>query len=542
MKIALAQLNLHIGNFDANYRATKNAIAEAQKNHADLIIFPELSICGYPPLDLLTYSSFIAQCETQIEHITQLADDIGVIIGTPSPNSSPHQKSLHNSAHLLHNQQIKATVHKSLLPTYDVFDEARYFAPNKQFELIEFKGVKLGLTICEDIWNRDSFAIYQTQPIEEIKKLDPNLVINISASPFNYQQPETRQNILTKAAQAFQSPLIYVNQVGAHTDLLFDGHSQVYNQEGQIVKELPYFEEKIDYYELSSPSRSKTTSSPTSTALIHDGLVMGIRDYFHKSGFKKGIIGLSGGIDSSVSTVLAKRALGKENLKVLLLPSEYSSKSSITDGEQLCQNLDISYETVPIRSLINQYFDLLHPYFQDSTFDRTEENIQARARMVILMAFANKFNHILINTSNKSEIAVGFGTLYGDLSGALSVLGDVYKTQVYQLASYINQSKKIIPQNVIEKPPSAELRPDQKDTDVLPPYPKLDKILYHYIEMKKGTEELVKMGFEKKLINNIRQRVDGSEHKRFQLGPVLRVSPKAFGLDRRIPLVAQFDF
>jgi NAD+ synthase (glutamine-hydrolysing) len=330
--------------------------------------------------------------------------------------------------------------------------------------------------------------------------------------------------------------------VGGQTDILFDGHSQVFNKEGEVVKELPYFEEEVAFVDLSEMSTNSSESSTSIEALIYKGLVTGIRDYFYKNGFEKAVIGLSGGIDSSVSTVLAAEALGADNVKVLLLPSQYSSEDSMTDGKALCENLGVEYETITIDAITQVYEKQLKPLFEGTSFGVAEENIQARARMVLLMAYSNKFGPILLNTSNKSEIAVGFGTLYGDLSGALSVLGDVYKTQVYDLAHYINQSETIIPNNVLEKPPSAELRPNQKDTDVLPSYEKLDEVLYQYIEKKKGRDDLIDMGFDEELVDSVRQRVDNSEHKRYQTGPVLRISPKAFGIGRRIPLVARFDF
>ena len=560
MKIALAQLNYHVGDFESNRARIIEKIELAKSLHADLVVFAELSVCGYPPRDFLEFNDFIDRCYESVTHIACHCKGIAAIIGAPSRNNAPKGKPLFNSAWFLEEGKVRQVVHKTLLPNYDVFDEYRYFEPNRlPAQIIEFKGRKLALTICEDLWNITDDPLYVRNPMEDLAVLEPDLVINIAASPFNYNQKETRQAILAQNASKYKIPFIYVNQVGGQTELIFDGGSMILDPQGNVIYTLKEFEEDFQIYDLPdlhepgipsphftiSPSHHLTISPvpfPAShiTHRIHDALILGIRDYFVKMGFKKAILGLSGGIDSAVTLVLAARALGSENVRAVLLPSRFSSDHSITDAESLAKNLAVQYDIVPIENSFRAISDSLAQQFEGLPFNLAEENIQARVRAVILMAMSNKFGYILLNTSNKSEAAVGYGTLYGDMCGGLSVLGDVYKTQVYQLANYINRDSEVIPQNSITKPPSAELRPDQKDSDSLPEYDLLDNILYLYIEHRIGPDELVKQGFDPVIVARVLKLVNTNEYKRYQTPPILRVSPKAFGQGRRMPIVGKY--
>jgi len=544
MKTALAQINYHIGNFEENISKIKQQIQKAKQEQAELIVFAELAISGYPPRDFLEFDDFIHRCTLGIEDIAKECHGIAAIIGAPSVNTEKKGKPLYNSAYFLAEGKIMAVRHKTLLPTYDIFDEYRYFEPNRNFELIEYKGKKIALTICEDLWNLDEDPLYIINPMDELMKLHPDMIVNIAASPFNYNQKEIRKNILIRNAKKYHLPVYYVNHVGAQTELLFDGSSMVIDSQGNIVDELNSFEEDFRVY--PSLKKSETNSSNTknqttsSIALIHDALIMGIKNYFEKQNFKKAILGLSGGIDSAVTLVLAAKALGKENVRAILMPSEFSSDHSVKDAKDLAENLDVKHDIIGIHEVFDVIDKNLKPYFEERPFNITEENIQSRIRGILLMALSNKFGYILLNTSNKSEIAVGYGTLYGDMCGGLSVLGDIYKTQVYELAQFINKEKEIIPVNTILKPPSAELRPDQKDSDSLPDYDILDKILYQYIELRKGPNKIIAMGFDEKIVSKTLKLVNTSEFKRHQTPPILRVSPKAFGMGRRMPIVAKY--
>jgi NAD+ synthase (glutamine-hydrolysing) len=543
VKIALAQLNYHIGNFEDNERKVIDSIQKAIKLNADLIIFAELAITGYPPRDFLEFDDFINKCDDSIRRIAKECIGIAAIIGSPSKNTEIKGKDLYNSAYFLADGKIISLHNKSLLPNYDVFDEYRYFEPNAELKIAEYKGKRIAITICEDLWNIGDDLLYRSNPMDELFKQKPNIVINIAASPFHYDQAELRKKKLMENVTKYKLPLFYVNHVGAQTELLFDGGSLVINSSGIIVDELSYFREDFRIYNLAELEKIKDqplTDMPSKIALIHDALVMGIRNYFGKLGFIKAILGLSGGIDSAVTLVLATEALGKENVQSVLLPSPYSSEHSVADAEKLVQNLGSPYNTIPINDSFEVINSSLKPIFQELPADITEENIQARLRGVILMALSNKFGSILLNTSNKSEAAVGYGTLYGDMNGGLSVLGDVYKTEVFELARYINRNQEIIPGNTIIKPPSAELRHDQKDSDSLPDYEILDKILYQYIEHRKGPNELIRMGFDEGTVYKVLKMVNTSEYKRYQTPPILRVSPKAFGMGRRMPIVGKY--
>jgi len=549
MKIAVAQLNHHIGNFEQSVAKISGKIDKAKRNSVDLIVFSELAVCGYPPHDLLEQKDFIDQSVSSIKKIAEKCDTVAAIIGGPSLNTKSRGKRLFNSAYFLYQGEIKKIFNKTLLPTYDVFDEYRYFEPNDVFELLEFKGQKIAVTICEDLWDKQptdiSFAkekIYQKVPLEELAKLNPDFIINISASPFSYNQEKNREQILIRNAKKYKLPVIYVNQVGAQTELIFDGASLLISPKGEIIKKLKIFEEDYAEFEsvlLYSGEKMKELEI-NKIQRIHDALILGIRDYFYKSGFSKATLGLSGGIDSAVTLVLAVKALGKENVRVLLMPSKYSSDHSINDAIALANNLNIQYDIVKIHHIVESFNAGLDKIFQGLEEDIAEENIQARIRGTLMMALSNKFGHILLNTSNKSEAAVGYGTLYGDMNGGLSVLGDVYKTDVYALARFINKDEEIIPENSIIKPPSAELRPDQVDQDSLPAYDLLDNVLFEYIELKKSASEIIALGYDEKLVYKIIRMVNMNEYKRFQTPPILRISSKAFGFGRRMPLVAKY--
>ncbi len=547
MKIALAQLNYHIGNFESNTAKIIQHIQKARDNGADLVVFSELCVCGYPARDFLEFNEFISQCEDAANTIAAACIDIACIIGLPAHNSKPEGKDLNNSAYFIENGKVKAVVNKALLPNYDVFDEYRYFEPSTEFNCIDFKGHKIALTICEDLWNTIENPLYVTRPMDTLIKQKPDVMINIAASPFAYTHDDERINILKDNASRYNLPLFYVNTVGAQTELIFDGGSLVFDNAGNLVDELPYFEESMTYYTLEDNSQitfdhptTIRTEATSDIAQIHQALILGIQDYFYKSGFKQAILGLSGGIDSAVVCALAAEALGAENVMAVLLPSKFSSDHSLKDAEDLVNNLGCKHEIVAIKHITDAFETALQPQFNNLPFNIAEENIQSRSRAVVLMAMCNKFGYILLNTSNKSEAAVGYGTLYGDMCGGISVIGDVYKTQVFELARYINRNQEIIPINSIVKPPSAELRPGQKDTDSLPEYDILDRILREYVENRCSSAEIIKMGFDEAIVRKVIRLVNIAEHKRYQTPPILRVSPKAFGMGRRMPIVGKY--
>jgi len=543
MKIALAQQNYHVGNFEGNLQKMLAAIAAAKAQGADLICFPELATVGYPPRDFLEFNDFIERAYQVVDQLLVQTDGIAILVGSVARNSNPEGKDLFNAAFFLAEGRIVQIQHKALLPTYDIFDEYRYFEPAKQFQIVAFKGKRIAVTICEDLWNLgNENPLYTVCPMDQLMAQQPDLMINLSASPFAYNHAEARIRVLRANVERYKLPLFYVNQVGGQTEILFDGGSIVMSPDGSIAEEMPYFEESLRVFDLEAVqhNQSHRERPKDKIALIHDALLMGIRDYFGKLGLRKAILGLSGGIDSAVVAVLAAEALGKENVRVLLLPSQFSSDHSVGDARLLAQNIGIQYDLLPIESVYTTYMETLTPHFWSTPFGLAEENLQARIRGMLLMAFSNKFGNILLNTSNKSEMAVGYGTLYGDMCGGLSVIGDVYKTEVYALAHYLNRHGTIIPESILEKAPSAELRPNQKDADSLPDYKILDEILYQYIEQRKGPKELLALGFEENLVKRVLKLVNTSEFKRFQTAPVLRVSSKAFGMGRRMPIEAKY--
>ncbi len=543
MKITVAQINYHVGNFEANVDKMLNAVKEAKGAGSDIVCFSELATCAYPPRDFLEFEDFIIRSEQSIDRLAEAADGIAIVVGSPSRNPVIEGKDLYNSVYFLADKEVKFVQHKTLLPTYDVFDEYRYFEPASEWGVVEYKGKKIALTVCEDIWNiGNENPLYTICPLDEMIKLKPDFIINVSASPFTHVHSEERLHVCVENVKRYNIPLFYINHVGAQTELIFDGGSVIASPNGKIYEELPYFVEAIKHYELDEimKGEQEILQSKDKIKDIHDAIVLGIKDYFGKLGFTKAILGLSGGIDSAVTAVLAARALGPENVRVLLMPSQFSSDHSVNDAVALAENLGIQYDIIPIKDMYDSYLEKLSPIFGDLPFNVTEENIQARVRGTLNMALSNKFGNILLNTSNKSEMAVGYGTLYGDLAGGISVIGDVYKTDVFRMAEYMNKDGVVIPINTITKPPSAELRPNQKDSDSLPDYDILDEILELYIEHHKGPKEIVAAGHDPALVKRILRMVNINEFKRYQTAPTLRVSSKAFGMGRRMPIVAKY--
>ena len=547
MNIALAQLNYVIGDIEGNTKKIIGEINKAKSLQVDLVVFSELAVCGYPPKDLLDYPSFIERCELALNEICQATENIGVLIGGPAWSGLERGKKLFNSAYFYNDKKLLRRVDKTLLPTYDIFDEYRYFQPNEVFECIDFKGEKIAVTICEDLWNIDTEKYYKVTPMDELIKQNPTVMINLSGSPYSYNHVEKRRNRMQRNAKSYSLPLFYVNQVGGNTDILFDGGSMFINADGDIAEECDFYKEDFKVIQWASDKPYPDNHQDYydyDIGLIHDALVMGVRDYFGKIGFKKAVLGSSGGIDSAVVHAIAAEAIGAENVKAITMPSKYSSTGSVDDAKKLAENLGSPFSNISIKKAYDAFEDTLADEFSGVAPNVTEENLQARSRGVILMAYSNKFGHIVLNTSNKSESAVGYSTLYGDMCGGLSVIGDLYKEQVYELARFINRYGEVIPYEIVNKEPSAELRPDQKDCDSLPPYPILDKILFHYIEGKKGWQEIVALneeGLDEALVRKIVKMVDRNEYKRFQASPTLRISHKAFGAGRRMPIVAKYN-
>jgi NAD+ synthase (glutamine-hydrolysing) len=558
MKIFLAQQNYHIGNFESNTAKIIDAINQAKAQQADLIVFSEMSICGYPARDFVEFSDFINKCYAAIDEIKQHADTIGVLVGSPARNPHVKGKDLFNAAFFLYEQKIVAEIHKTLLPTYDVFDEYRYFEPAYEWQVVEFKGKRLAVTICEDIWNLGDNPLYRICPMDELIKQKPDVMINLSASPFDYTHDEDRKAVIKANVQKYKLPMFYCNAVGSQTEIVFDGASLIFDKDANLCKAFPLFTEAVDGVVLNDdgtidaaiiepadrlPNKElnpATLDETLNIAQIYDALILGIRDYFKKMGFTKAILGSSGGIDSAVVLALACDALSSDNVRAILMPSPYSTEHSVNDAVELSKNLNNPYDIIRINDVYESFLTTLKPIFQDLPFSLAEENMQSRSRGNLLMAIANKFGYILLNTSNKSELSTGYGTLYGDMAGGLGVLGDCYKLQVYALARYINRDKEIIPNHIITKAPSAELRPNQKDSDSLPDYEVLDKILYQYIEKRLGPVEIKAQGFDAALVDRAIKMVNTNEYKRNQFCPIIRVSPKAFGVGRRVPIVGKY--
>lgn len=558
MKIFLAQQNYHIGNIEANTAKIIEAIIKAKEQNGDVILFSELSVCGYAPKDFLYFNDFIEKCYAAVDKIKLYADGIAVVIGAPHRNAKREGKDLFNAAYFLADKEIKQIIHKTCLPTYDIFDEDRYFEPGTEWNVVEYKGRKFALTICEDIWNLGDNPLYTNCPMDNLIQQAPDIMLNMSASPFDYTHDEDRYAAIKANVLKYKIPLFYVNAVGSQTEIVFDGNSLAFDKHANLCGKLASCKEDMQSFFLKDdgtiqgevlqqsthvPDRELKPDTLTETlniSLIYEALILGIKDYFTKMGFKKAILGSSGGIDSAVVLALACEALGAENVKGLLMPSPYSTGHSVTDAEQLSINLKNDYNIIPIKDIYESFLTELKPLFADLPFSIAEENIQSRTRGNLLMAVANKFGYILLNTSNKSELATGYGTLYGDMAGGIGVLGDCYKLQIYELAKYINRNEEIIPQNIITKPPSAELRPDQKDSDSLPDYSILDKLLYQYIELQKDPQEIKNQGFDAALVDRVLKMVNVNEYKRNQFCPIIRISPKAFGVGRRMPIVGKY--
>lgn len=536
MRIAISQIDPTVGDIKGNTERILKEIDRAKTFFADIIIFPELSLIGYPPRDLL-YNPDVAKKVEEIlrDKIIPVSKDIGIILGVPSYD----RDKIYNSAVFFYQGGLLARRDKTLLPTYDVFDEARYFKPAIDNYPIDFKGKRLGLTICEDIWNDKDYwsrKLYDTDPIERLISCGIDIIINISASPYHYGKRDLRIDMLSYIAKKYRKPIIYVNQVGGNDELIFDGSSLVLDELGNIIWQGKNFEE--DFYILDTediPKEQGLDYSKEDISFVYKTLVLGIKDYCIKTGFKRALVALSGGIDSSVVACLAVSALGKENVLGISMPSRYSSRESVLDAELLAKNLGIEFRVIPIEDIFSSFIKTLNPQ-GIPVMDLAEENLQARIRGNIVMFLSNRENYLVLSTGNKSELAMGYCTLYGDMSGGLSVIGDVPKTMVYELARFINREKDIIPERVLIKPPSAELRPNQKDEDSLPPYSILDPIIRCYIEENLPIDSIVKKGFDRGLVEDIVKRIDLAEYKRRQGAPVLKVTTKAFGIGRRMPI------
>ncbi|HEX9916836.1 MAG TPA: NAD+ synthase [candidate division Zixibacteria bacterium] len=548
MKITLAQINPTVGDLEGNLKKMISILFSAKKDQSDLVVFPELCLSGYPPKDFLERDWFVQKAQKTLEKLLKVSTDyptLGILLGTVLPTGKGIGKGLYNSAVLIYQGKILTTQHKSLLPTYDVFDENRYFAPASEIHTVEFKDQTLGISICEDAWNDPELwpkgKIYTFDPIEELAKKRATLFINISASPFYMGKDQIRYRLIHNHVKKHKIPFLFVNQVGGNDELIFDGRSLGFDKNGNLIAVFPSFKEEIRTIDIDSSGKSKTYVPQDQVESVYQALVLGISDYMKKTNFSKAVIGLSGGIDSALTACLAKEAIGKENILGISMPSPFSSEGSIVDSKKLAENLAIEFKVVPISAIYHSYLETLKKDFKGKLPDVTEENIQARIRGNILMAFSNKLGCLVLSTGNKSEMAVGYCTLYGDMSGGLAVLSDVPKTLVYKLADYINRKSEIIPKEIILKPPSAELKPNQTDQDTLPPYDILDQIIHNYIEEVKSPEEIIKMGFDEKTVKWVVKAVDTSEYKRKQAALGLKVTTKAFGVGRRMPVAAKYE-
>jgi NAD+ synthase (glutamine-hydrolysing) len=543
MRIGLAQLNTTVGDLPGNRRLILEAYHALVSQGADLVVFPELVICGYPPRDLLFKSSFVPDIEAVLADIASHIGAVPALIGTVEKNSAATGRRFYNSAAFCQNGQVVSLARKCLLPTYDVFDEDRYFEPaSSPPSVFTINGKKIGVTICEDIWTHPKLAPsnhYRFQPLHWLASQQLDLMVNLSASPWHNDKGYLREQLVTDAAVQLGCPVVYVNAVGGNDELIFDGRSLVADAKGHVTARLSAFTPDSRVVNLTTPA-ALTPEARAKEADIHAALVLGLRDYAHKSGFKKALIALSGGIDSALVAELAVQAFGADNVIGVSLPSSISSQHSRDDARDLARNLGIRFETIAIADTVGSAESALGPIFTGLKPDVTEENIQARVRGVIMMALSNKFGALLLTTGNKSEVAVGYCTLYGDMCGGLAVISDVFKTQVYDLCRWINRDREIIPVNTIEKPPSAELRPGQVDQDSLPPYDILDAILRGYVEEGRSRRELISAGFAEAVVNDIARKVDLNEYKRKQMAPGLKITPLAFGVGRRIPIVQKY--
>ena len=542
MKAALAQINPTVGDLAGNEAKILAAYRRGVEAGVELVIFPELAVCGYPPRDLLHKSQFIAQNQAVLERLAAATGPVGLLVGFVGKNETRPGRQATNAVALLQNGKILATRVKSLLPTYDVFDEDRYFEPAQENSPVEFNGQKIGLTICEDVWNDEDFwqdRRYRRNPTAELVAAGAKILCNVSASPWHLDKNKVRHEMLRSLAAKTRCPLLYCNVVGGNDELVFDGSSLAFNAAGQIVGAGAMFAE--DFVVVDTASTTPVAPQPMlDEEKIYKALVLGLRDYLHKCGFKSAVLGLSGGIDSAITAVIAVDALGKENVRGISLPSEFSSQGSLDDARILAQNLGIQYGVIPIQPMFAAVRTQMKEVFAGKPEDTTEENIQARLRGVTLMAMSNKFGSLLLTTGNKSELAVGYCTLYGDMCGGLAVISDVPKTTVYRICEWINREREIIPRDTITKPPSAELRPNQTDQDSLPPYDVLDAILEKYVVECRSSAEIVASGFDEATVRRVVRLIDFNEYKRRQAAPGLKVTSKAFGVGRRIPIAQRY--
>lgn len=539
MRIAIVQYNPIIGHLRGNISKTMDFIAKARKKNCDLVVFPELSLMGYPPLDLLLRDDFLRACDEALCRILPYTEGIGVILGTVMGNCQDHR--LYNSAILIEDGHIIGRVDKSLLPNYDVFEEARYFQPSKDIKCLNFRGMKLGISICEDIWNDEDLFGHQRYPrniLDELFEDEPDIFINLSASPYHYGKHSIRMEMISHYTKKYGVPFVYVNQVGSNDELVFDGSSMVYNGDGQLILHGKVFEEDMILYD-TEKSYPKLVDWEEDISWLYRGLVLGVRDYFHKTGFNKTLLGLSGGLDSALVACIVADALGRENVLGVFMPSRYTSWESREDASNLAKNLGIEFREISIEGPFQEFLNIFNeePKAQG---DLAEENIQARIRGNILMFIANREGRVLVCPSNKSEIAVGYSTLYGDSCGGIAVIGDILKTQAYELCRYINRDMEIIPNNIITKAPTAELRENQKDEDSLPPYSILDGILKMYIEENVPLQEIINRGYDKDMVYRIIAMIDRAEYKRRQIPPIIKLSHRSFGMGRKHPVVHRF--
>ncbi len=547
MKIGIAQINTTVGDLDGNCDLISNAYNALTSEGADMVIYPELVISGYPPMDLLLKSRYVQHCMEKAHELARICQNVPMILGCPTLSEEFAHKPFYNSALVLLQGEIIYQYNKQLLPNYDVFDETRYFEVGASVNsLFEYNGQRIALTICEDIWKDEntgflSSQAYSQDPLDAISPLKPDLLLNLSASPWHVGKEEARTRYVSRASETCNCPVVYCNAIGGNDELIFDGQSMAYGASGAHTIECTAFEEEFRVCDIK---RSEGSINPKKVhedlAHIEKALVLGLRDYAHKSGFKKAVIGLSGGIDSALTAYLAAQAFGPSNVLGVSLPSSISSQHSKDDARDLAENLGIQFETLPIAEIVDSVEKTLGPLFEGLTRDVTEENIQARSRGILLMSLSNKLGSLLLTTGNKSELAVGYCTLYGDMAGGLAVISDLLKTRVFELCQYINRNGEIIPESTLTKPPSAELRPDQKDEDSLPPYEILDGILQSYVEEGLSRREIIENGFDEATVLEFTRKVDLNEYKRKQAPPGLKITPLAFGIGRRIPIVQKY--
>lgn len=555
MRIRLEQLNPIIGDIDGNKKKILSSLRKAEKEGVNLLVLPELGLTGYPVQDLLEKKFFRDYCYQANEVIVKEAGNTALLFGSITPNEKETGRKMNNSGLLARDGKLLNVTHKTLLPTYDVFDDLRYFEPNNDFKYFELDGIKLGVTICEDIWfneNELQYHVYDIDPAEKMKEAGAELIINISASPFTKTKHENREYLLGSHAKRLNRPVLYCNQVGAHTDLVFEGDSMAFSAEGKLIANTKPFESSFTDVLFDEKSNLLTADERSSLQIfpeskedrIFKAIKLGLHDYLEKTGAgKKVVLGLSGGIDSALVAAIAVESLGAENVKAITMPSTFSSEGSVSDSEILSQNLGIELYNIPIENIYNQFDEALDPLFHDLPFNTAEENLQSRIRGTLLMAYSNKLGSFLLATGNKSEFAVGYATLYGDMNGAISIIGDLYKTEVFEVAKWMNKffyKKEVIPESIINKAPSAELRPDQKDSDSLPEYELLDQILFSYFEEQLSAKEIAEKTGEPIIVNNVVSLVDRNEFKRFQAPPILKMSAKSFGSGRRWPLVQKW--